>query len=655
MFESTTLKSQLATLRNEENCDLSIHQNEYAEALKRLKLATKQLISLTGAPSECVKKDNFFNSEATQLIESDIKHLTTIFDDMAEEIANHTMFPEVGTTQLLLSEQADLPEKLATVGEKILKDVEKKHDPILSTEVKDDVTQTNETQSSNTMHNATRKEGLDDKVDQSKTAATHALAHKKRKADSIAVSGSSNSLGKEHKKNRLTEKQDHTPKQATPVDSKSCTSCSTCKVNSTALLVPSSIGPTSTPTNNIKPVNDIHQSVSKPSTSTVPNTSTAMPSPSKCRDVVPTIISLRTTPTKAKDANSTNVIRPPAPKLTDAEYAKKTNSCFIPFLFNGQALKDDNDEGLLAVDAYKVHLSLECFEGGFVVAHLDKNLYWHRQFEICVSKMPESNPLLIAWFEKYIKPTLSWEQARSIIELNLGAFSPKAVNAIKSQIHSIHTKDEHFQDYCKRFFPAAGAALFLIKEGLADPSFSTESKLIDCFISGARNIRDTLSNLRILYTTEKWQDFKDLMDEFEEKIWLEEGGKRVEEMMAERKAEEQQSKEESERRENEEQQSIEAKRRENKERSKEVNRRQHMKHITRKIREQIKGMSQLGSEDEKVRAGLLLQINRNTELLMNIRKKQGLCTFCGKVKHSVEHLQVCKGKKKYSQSRGVLL
>lgn len=157
MFESTTLKSQLATLRNEENCDLSIHQNEYAEALKRLKLATKQLISLTGAPSECVKKDNFFNSEATQLIESDIKHLTTIFDDMAEKIAHHTMFPEVGTTQLLLSEQADLPEELATVEEKILKDVERKHDPILSTEVKDDVTQTNETQSSNTMHNATRK------------------------------------------------------------------------------------------------------------------------------------------------------------------------------------------------------------------------------------------------------------------------------------------------------------------------------------------------------------------------------------------------------------------------------------------------------------------------------------------------------------------
>lgn len=124
----TSAKSEIQreSLSNEETfdyIDLSTQENEYAEALKKLQLATQKCLSFSSAPLGGVQKNVFVNSRAIDLIESEIKLMITTFDDMADNVTN--MPPsEITSTTLSLSAQSASPLKNGSEEQNTSEDVD---------------------------------------------------------------------------------------------------------------------------------------------------------------------------------------------------------------------------------------------------------------------------------------------------------------------------------------------------------------------------------------------------------------------------------------------------------------------------------------------------------------------------------------------------
>lgn len=176
-------------------------------------------------------------------------------------------------------------------------------------------------------------------------------------------------------------------------------------------------------------------------------------------------------------------------------------------------------------DAVQVSTTCTIMELVFNTVELDKDLFWPKFVAICGAKQRKTNPALCKWFDENLNPNFSWMKAKYIILHNLGIYSKSVRSAIKFQIDLGQLSQESVEDYCIRFGSAAEAAVRMIKEEVADPSFSTESKLIDSFIEGLDN-NDTgklsifLNALRdsTARNKETWKDFVRKMDMKKRKV-----------------------------------------------------------------------------------------------------------------------------------------
>lgn len=475
-------------------------------------------------------------------------------------------------------------------------------------------------------------------------------AHSKRKAvDDIGDTASEKS-----KKSRLTQEPDTIPKNVakpSPFSNSSITapaptfnlSAFTTKSITPSLTAPTPPAPTAfaaptvptaptgftgpagpagpTAPNVVEPTSTIQRTIPDTDGHTV----TAVSAPSKClTTTLPGTNSFSAAPTGLKTLKPVNSIQKHIPDAQEEAYMR-LKRFLLPFTFKGQGLIDKCDQRNLIEDALLVERFLKQIDLAFGAFKVDINLYWHRLISNCVKQVRISNPTMSAWFDKNVNSTLPWKYARSIVANTLGVFSEKAMAVIKFQVHHGQTKAENFEQYKKRYACTAEAAVFLIKGSMADPSFSTESKLIDIFVSGAKNIGRSLHEIRRYFGVEEtWLEFEKLMVIYGEQLWEEEGQAIWKEVLEERKREEQEE--------------IKAAKRD-------------AQIAKRRAKRQVKREAKI----EERRQQQLQEVRNNNSTLMNERREQGLCSFCGVVKHSFKHNRACEAKKKFLKNGHMLV
>lgn len=315
----------------------------------------------------------------------------------------------------------------------------------------------------------------------------------------------------------------------------------------------------------------------------------------------------------------TNKIQNSAPDWKDLEYETKMEPFPHDVFFGGDSLINIRlADPCIGPDAVQVSTTCTIMELVFNTVELDKDLFWPKFVAICGAKQRKTSPALCKWFDENLNPNFSWMKAKHIILHNLGIYSRKVRIAIKFQIGLGQLSQESVEDYCIRFGSAAEAAVRMIKEEVADPIFSTESKLIDSFIEGLDN-NDTgklaifLDALRAptARNGETWKDFVRKMDKNKRKV-------RYVELMDKCNLG----------------QADEAEKYE-------------YRQIYKRIKEEEK-------EEAIKQAERTQQLQVKSAILMDRRKKMGFCSFCGVVKHSFKHSRACKAKKKYFANDRVL-
>lgn len=441
----------------------------------------------------------------------------------------------------------------------------------------------------------------------------------KRKVDSVTPDDYAETSNEKLKKSRLTQESGIAIETtfASPFSKSSITAkgptFNLSAFNTSAITPPVSCSfpPVSAVTKTVKPASAIHQSVVFPKATIDANNATVLPTPSKSMTSLPETNPFFPKPTKPKTVSPTSDFQ--QPNLDLKKYIRKMHPTFTSFNFVGQALKEVVDDKFQTVfDACMVHTYVRTVELDIASAKLDINLFWPKYIFDCISKDQESKPSLCAWIMEKLDPSFSWKRAKSILLSGLGVYSRNATYATKSQVHCRQSNNESFADYESRYTYIAEAALLLIKRNLAHQSFSTESKLIDRFIQGARYLGFYLTELcDDSGASDSWKDFEIVMCRNRDEMQFLDLKARCEQGFA-----------------NEEQMA--------------------------EYREIVKRRVKSAKMKAKRQAKKTQKLQTNSTALMNERKEKGLCSFCGVVKHSFKHNRACDAKKKYYENGKIL-
>lgn len=594
-----------------EQCDFSAQESEYAEALKKLQFATEQVISFSRTPLACVKKSDLVHNDAIDLIETEIERMTTFFNDMADKVTKNTLLSEVTTTHLLSSAQKTLPKKVS-------KDPDQSQTSTVSTATSDNVAHSNESQPSQ----IPKSKSTTEVADTNKISTAAGSVHNKRKVDSVTPDDNNT---EKLKKGRLAEDSiiaikdtaTITTTVASPFSKSSIVAkgptfnANAFSTSTITLPTTTSFPPVAAVVKIVKPASAIQQPVVH---SEAPSNLNA-PTPLKNLANLPATSLPFSELTKPKTVKLTDT--PQLSALQLKEYASKMQPTASAFGFIGRALKDDiSYKFVLVFDACKVHNYIERVESDFEAADLDIDLFWPKYIYDCMPKEGESKSLLCAWIEENLDPRLSWVLAKGIILLGLGVYAPSVIDATTSLVHSFQALFESFAHYKLRYQYIAQAAILLNSVRLADSSYSTESKLIDCFIHGTRYLRSYLTELRDSgVASETWNDFRLKMDQKSEEIEFIDMKERCDQDLA---CDEERAK--------------------------------YDEIVQRKARKaKMKAKAKAKREAKRVQ-----QLQMNSAILMEQRKEEGFCSFCGVVKHSFKHFRVCDAKKKYLANGKIL-
>lgn len=597
-----------------EQCDFSAQENEYAEALKKLQFATEQVISFSRTPLACVKKSDLVHNDAIDLIETEIERMTTFFNDMADKVTKNTPLSEVTTTHLLSSAQNTLPKKVSN-------DPDQLHTSTMSTATSDSVAHFNESQPSQ----IPKSKSTTEVADTNKISTAAGSVHNKRKVDSVTPDDNTEKL----KKGRLAEDSiiaikdtaTITTTVASPFSKSSIVAkgptfnANAFSTSTITLPTTTSFPPVAAVVKIVKPASAIQQPVVHSEAPSNLNAVTDAPTPLKNLANLPATSLPFSELTKPKTVKLTDT--PQLSALQLKEYASKMEPTGSAFGFIGRALKDDMGYKFgLVFDACKVHNYVERVESDFETADLDIDLFWPKYIYDCMSKEEESKSPLCAWIEENLDPRLSWILAKGIILLGLGVYAPSVIDATTSVVHSFQATVDTFADYRLRYQYIAQAVILLNSVCLADSTYSTESKLIDCFIQGTRYLKSYLTELRDSgVASETWNDFRLKMDQKSEEIEF-----------------------------------IDMKGRCDQDLACEEERAQYDEIVKRKARKaKMKAKAKAKKEAKRVQ-----QLQKNSAILMEQRKEEGLCSFCGVVKHSFKHFRVCDAKKKYLANGKIL-